>query len=123
MSVHGRIGVPTDRDNTYVVEINADGSLNVRSRTANISPLTPTRVFIGNTAAVLVSANTSRRSLYVYNNGTDPVYLGFSTAITINDGIPLYPHIGVVFRGLTEALYGISNVASVDMRVLEMNEV
>jgi len=122
MATRGRIGIPTDRDNTYVVEINSDGSINVRSRTANISPQTPVRIFIGPAAALLASANTSRRSLYVYNNGTDPVYLGFSTAITINDGIPLYPHIGVVFRGFTGDLYGISNVASVDMRVLEMNE-
>jgi hypothetical protein len=46
-------------------------------------------VTVGNTATLLVAANTARLSLVIENNGSVTVYLGPDTSVSSSNGIPL----------------------------------
>jgi hypothetical protein len=46
-------------------------------------------VTVGNTATLIVAANTARLSLIIENNGSVPVYIGQDASVSVSSGIPL----------------------------------
>ena len=46
-------------------------------------------VTVGNTATLIVAANSARLSLVIQNNGSATVYLGPSASVSASNGIPL----------------------------------
>jgi hypothetical protein len=60
--------------------------LDGRSSTASTGTVTVTA-----TAARIRSANSSRRSLLLQNNGTVDVFVGFSSTVTTSTGVLLAP--------------------------------
>lgn len=49
---------------------------------------------VGVAAAQIYSANSTRTSWYVYNNGTVPIYIGSDNTVTIANGTPIPPGAG-----------------------------
>lgn len=84
------------------------------------SELVGSTTTISTTAAVIpTTAQTNRRTMLVYNNGSETVYLGGST-VTATTGYPLEPGQEKGFdidAGLS--LYGITSANSSDIRTLE----
>ena len=117
---HALSGIPVDRDSTAVLVINDDGSLSVRTTLRGILPRDPTRIFIGNTAKLVLAANTERRAADVFNNSTDILYLGFANTITVLNGMVVLPYCSLTVRGYTGEVWGISSGVSSDIRVLEI---
>lgn len=65
------------------------------------------------------TALARRKSLWIFNNATNVVYIGDSTVSTAN-GFPLYPHAVMniqVEDGID--IYGISSVAAQEIRIIE----
>ena len=77
-------------------------------------------VTIGVVAGKLPTTPLSlRKSMYIFNNGTSPIFLG-NSLVTILDGFPVYPHASVNIQiedGID--VYAISSVAGQDIRILE----
>lgn len=115
-----RLGFPTARDEEDVVVINADGSINVQTQIQALTGVEPEQVLVGTEATVLVAENTSRRNVDIFNNGNTTVYLGLSSDVTINTGMPMLPRTGKIITGYTGDIYGISTVDDVDLRIMEM---
>jgi hypothetical protein len=122
MSNRGRVGIPTSRAETDLLEINADGSINVRQRIADVLGQDPVRVLVGIVATQIVDENTERRAIDIFNNGATIIYLGFDDTVALLTGMPLLPYTGVVYNGYQGEVWGISTVINTDIRVLEMND-
>ena len=77
-------------------------------------------VSIGASATKIPTTPLSRRkSLWIFNNSSNVIYMGDSTVTTAN-GFPLYPH-GVMNIQVEDGIdiYGISTVAAQEVRILE----
>lgn len=122
MSNRGRVGIPTSRTETDFLEINTDGSINVRQRIADVLGQDPVSVLVGIAATQIVAENTERRAIDIFNNSATIIYLGFDNTVTLLDGMPLIPYTGVVYNGYQGEVWGISTVANTDIRTLEMND-
>ena len=78
-----------------------------------------TAVSLGGVAKLPTTALTNRKSLQIFNNSGDIIYLGDST-VTALTGLPLYPHASINIQiedGVD--MYGISAGAASDIRLLE----
>lgn len=122
MSNRGRVGIPTSRTETDLLEINADGSINVRQRIADVLGQDPVRVLVGIAATQIVDENTERRAIDIFNISGTIIYLGFDNTVGLLTGTPLLPYTGMVFNGYQGEIWGISTVVNTDIRVLEMND-
>lgn len=122
MSNRGRVGIPTSRTETDFLEINADGSINVRQRIADVLGQDPVRVLVGIAATQIADENTERRGIDIFNNSGTIIYLGFDDTVALLTGMTLMPYTGVVYNGYQGEIWGISTVADTDIRVLEMND-
>ena len=119
MATRGREGIPTDRDNTNVLKINTDGSLDVLTRLREIFPTAPGPFPVGLTRTIISPASDNTRIVDVFNYSTDIIYIGFDNTVTIVNGMPIIPYCGKVFSGITSAIYAIAGSAGNDIRVLE----
>jgi len=122
MSNRGKIGIPTDRSETDFLQINTDGSIDVRSRLQELFGVAPVRSLVGLTAGLISASNTSRRSLDLFNNDTTIIYLGIDNTVAVINGYPLLPYSGIGWDGYLGEIWGISTVIDTDIRVMEMNE-
>lgn len=76
-------------------------------------------VEVGTSAVAVAAANPQRVSALVVNNGTVPIYVGYSSSVTTSDGIPVAVGQGFEEREFVGALYAISGTAAQDVRVGE----
>jgi hypothetical protein len=82
-------------------------------------------VTVGNTATQILSANGARRTLIVYNNGTNTVYMGPDTNVTTSNGIPLPQQSSFSQNGekmWKGAWYGITSTGTSDVRYIDFSE-
>lgn len=79
-------------------------------------------VTVGVTAVALpASALADRKALYIFNNGSVPIYVGGS-AVTTATGVPVKPGRGQGFDAAAACvLYAISGTAGQNVRVLELS--
>ena len=82
-------------------------------------------VTVGNTATLIVAANTARLSLIIENNGSVPVYIGQDASVSVSNGIVLKPNGNLTedsggARMYQGDIYGIT-ASSADVRVWERN--
>jgi hypothetical protein len=84
------------------------------------SKTTAAAVSIGTTATSILAANTGRRGLIFYNNGSATVYLG-GTGVTVAGGIPLAAGASFSDTLTTDAWSGIVSTGTVDLRVIEVS--
>jgi len=70
----------------------------------------------------ILAANNERRGLVVYNNGNNPVYLGFDANVTTSTGMPVLPQASFTvngdrcWRGIVQ---GIATSSTDDVRAWE----
>jgi len=122
MSRTSRGGIPVARDESSNLQINTDGSLDVRSKLQELFGQAPVRSLLGLTATQIVASNDNRRSLDVFNNDVTIVYIGVDNTVSIINGVPLLPYNWIGWDGYKGELWGISTVVGTDTRVLEMLE-
>lgn len=83
-------------------------SIDSISNVEKTSNATHNQVAMTATVALIVAANTSRKSVVVQNmDATDNLYVGKSNATTISNGIILKPGQSLTIDRYTGALYGI----------------
>ena len=87
-------------------------------------PATYTNVSVGNTATLIVAANSGRQELFITNNSTSPdIFIGSDSSVTASTGLPLYAgQTRERSRGFSIWLgnvYGISASGTADIRVWE----
>ena len=121
MSNLGRQRVIIDENGNTLI-VNSDGSINVQSRPSALTGIEPIRVQVGIAATLISAANSSKRTLELFNNDTTIVYIGFSSSVSIITGTPLFPYTSWTISGHTEDVYVISTVANTDIRVTEQVE-
>ena len=114
------MGIPTDRDNVYVMKINSDGSLDVVTRLRELFPQPPVPFVVGIAASIISPASDDVRTVDVFNYSVNFIYIGFDNTVTVLTGMPIIPYCGKVFSGITSAIYAISAAVGCDVRVLEM---
>lgn len=79
-----------------------------------------TAVSVATTATALPpSALSARRALWIYNNGTEAIYLG-PAGVTTSNGFPLQPGQAVSLEIGTLAIYGIVAAGTVAARIMEI---
>lgn len=67
-------------------------------------------------ATRIVSAETNRLTLALYNNGTVTVYLGNTSAVATTTGVPLEPGDWIVAHNVKSAKWGITANGLGDIR-------
>jgi hypothetical protein len=75
---------------------------------------------VGTSAVELMAANSARRSWFVYNNGSVPIYVGSSSGVTTANGTPV-PVGGGLGGDDAAAVFAISGSASQDVRHWEVS--
>lgn len=58
---------------------------------SDLSPGFPTQITVGNASAQLLPANPARRYAHVFNNTANPIFIQYSSAAALNQGIKLNP--------------------------------
>lgn len=74
-------------------------------------------VTVTTSAQAIRAAATTRRSVTIYNNGSQAVYVGFDTSVTTSNGMPI-PAGGEREIRVTSAIYGIVASGTADVRYL-----
>lgn len=72
------------------------------------------------TASEIVAANSSRKSVSIYNAGTQIVYLGLTSGVTASNGWPLVPSASLSDDVSTDAWYAITASGTGDLRIIEV---
>lgn len=72
------------------------------------------------TAAEMVAANASRKSVSIYNAGSQIVYLGKTSGVTTTNGWPLVPSASLADDISTDAWYAITASGTGDLRIIEV---
>lgn len=121
MSDRTRVGIPVARDSPDL-EINADGSIDVRQRISDALAQTPVRTIVGLTPVLIVAENENRRDVDVFNHSDVIIYLGFDDTVGVLTGMPLVPYTGVIYDEYHGEVWAISTVVGTDVRVLEMED-
>lgn len=70
----------------------------------------------------ILPANNERRGVIVYNNGGNTLYIGFDTALTSSNGMPVLPQASFTLNGdrcWRGVIRGIATSATDDVRVWE----
>jgi hypothetical protein len=70
------------------------------------------------TTATLIKAAASRQSISIYNNGASTVFVGYDTAVTTTNGMPIPAGAEREIRDEL-AVYGIVASGTVDVRYIE----
>jgi hypothetical protein len=82
----------------------------------NISVLT--------TATLIVAGNCARKGLSIVNHGTQDVFIGIDTAITVSNALPLYQYSTrdqmKISEGYFGPVYGITASGTSDVRYWEV---
>lgn len=115
-------------DGTDLLDINADGSINVVANDAALAntALATTATTVDNTVGgtdLLTTDLANRKYLFVYHNGNKTVYLG-NSGVTTATGFPLPPRSMIELRaGAAINIHAISPDATPtqDMRMLELS--
>lgn len=102
--------IPVDSDGRLLV-----GSGGIRTNAAVISAVD---VLI--TATLLINENLDRNALNIYNNGTDVVYLGFTSSVVIADGFPVEAGANFYTENYTGKIYAISPAITSNVRLMEI---
>lgn len=58
---------------------------------SDLSPGYPTQLSVGTTSMELLPANAARRYAHVFNNTANAIYIQYSSAAALNQGIKLNP--------------------------------
>ena len=75
---------------------------------------------VGTGATQLLAANPSRRSMLIANNSSTIIYVG-PAGVTTASGIPIAANSTLSDNQSKDDWYGISTVANLDVRVLEVS--
>jgi hypothetical protein len=71
-------------------------------------------------ARKLVNANPARRKCILTNAGTVRVFLGYDKTVSVETGTPLHPGQQAIDSDSKSALWGVTEVGTGDIRVLEV---
>lgn len=115
------IGYDSNSDIFRFLNSDSEGRLYVSSGAVKTNSANVSVVSVGTTAILVVADNDNRKSIEVFNNSSNTIYLGFSTGVTIALGFPLPAGANWYNDTFTGNVYGISAVASNDIRVIEMS--
>lgn len=77
---------------------------------------------VGTSAVLVITANTWRRGFNIYNGGSVPCYIGFSSAVTTATGTTVLPTASFASDGTNPYkgdVYMISGSATQDIRYME----
>lgn len=73
-------------------------------------------------ATLVLAANTWRRGMNIYNNGSVTVYLGFDSTVSSSTGTPILPNASFTSDGFApwkSDVYARAASATADVRYLE----
>ena len=79
-------------------------------------------VNVGDTAALIISGNTDRKKMKMKNDGSNTVFLGSDTSVTISTGFPLLTNEELLNNDYTGDWYGICDTSE-DTDVMFFEEV
>jgi hypothetical protein len=100
--------------------VDSDGRLLVSTSALATTNSTNSAVSVGVASTAVVAANANRKSIYLYNNGTLPIFVGYGLAATLALGFPI-PVGGAIFEDkYLGSIFAISTLAAQDLRVLEI---
>ena len=76
-------------------------------------------VTIADSATEIIGRTPYRTKIVIYNNGTEDVYLGFSSGVTKDNGLPLPASTYVTIQGKGEKIFGIVTTGTEEVRYWE----
>lgn len=71
--------------------LNVTGSLSISDGFSNLTPGTPTQIAVGTTSISLIAANPNRKYAHIVNNSGETIFIQYSVAAALNQGIKLTP--------------------------------
>lgn len=78
-------------------------------------------VSVANTATQIKASNSSRKSIFIQNLGSDNMYVGNDASVTTaNGGAKIVPGAAMELIYCTSAIYGISDGGNIDTRYFEV---
>lgn len=107
-------------DGTDFLEVNSDGSLNVQTQTYAAGQ--SSQASVGTTAVeVLATPLAGRRELTIQNEGSQPVYFGFTSGVTAANGIKISKNSSATYM-IPEAVdvFMIAASGTQDVRFIEL---
>lgn len=109
-----RTHLPADADG-LLVNLGANNDVTLAKGSKTFTDPAPT-----SSAASLVAANASRKSVTIHNAGTVTVYLGKDNTVTTTNGLPLAPNATLSDESSTDAWWGITGSGTGDLRICEV---
>lgn len=72
-----------------------DGAIDVNVQSeegfSSLASGSPGQIAIGTTSAVLIAANVNRKYAHIVNNSSEAIFIQYSSAAALNQGIKLWP--------------------------------
>lgn len=98
----------------------SDGRLLVSTSALATTVSVNSAASIGIASSVVVNANSNRKSVYLYNNSANTIYLGYGLAATLATGFPIPSGSAIFEDKFLGSIYAITTVAAQELRVLEI---
>lgn len=99
--------------------IDSDGRLYVSSGAVKTSDAALSQATADTTAVELIASTSTRKAIEIYNNGTETVYIGFDSGVTIVTGFPIPSGASWYNENYIGAIFGITQTVTCDMRIME----
>lgn len=109
-----RTHLPADADG-LLVNLGANNDVTLAKGSKTFTDPAPT-----SSAASIVAANASRKSVTIHNAGSVTVYLGSTSGVTTSNGVPLAPNATMSDEASTDAWYAITASGTGDLRIVEV---
>lgn len=100
--------------------VDPNGNLNIIVAQNKASSGINTAVSVSTTATLLANVNTSRKSIVIYNNGPETVFLGYDTNVSFSTGIPLTSGSAYSDDTYLGSYFGITSSGTSDVRIGEV---
>lgn len=99
----------------------SDGRLLVSTAATQASSGNTSQTTIGVASGALVGANPTRKAVYIYNNGSQPIFINYGSAAVAVTSFPLAPAGYLIEDKFLGAINAIALVAGQDVRMLELS--
>lgn len=119
-SSKGTVGIQ-DTDGNPIEAVN--GALKVRAEGfSELSPGYPTQITVDNVSMELLPANAARRYAHIFNNTANSIFIQYSSAAALNQGIKINPGNYFVLSGDDLWLGSVNAIALISGQLIDVLE-
>lgn len=114
------MGFDANNEQFNLLLCDSDGRLLVSTSATQGASAVNSAPVVGVATTILLAANLSRKIVYIFNNGTSPIFVTYGVPATLALGFPIAPGGAFIEDRYLGAINAISSIAGQDTRVVEI---